>query len=240
MKRYSLSFAISLIVHIFISAAFLTLLAKEPQNTQRKSIISINNISLTKPQKVQKKPKAKPKKYIQKEKPQPKKKETINKKIIDKPKTSYDQNKTIIQNKPTYTKSKQIINSKLTPKKTNNIKIDAKNTSNNSSFTTHSTGQATQITPTYEERYISRKLPIIISAINSAKYYPSKALKRKKEGIIKAFISLDQNGLKQIKILSGSKIFHKDVIRMIKKASKHFPAPNQEINLTLPIEFKLY
>jgi len=91
-----------------------------------------------------------------------------------------------------------------------------------------------------EENYLNLNFSKIVSAINEAKFYPRRARRLHIEGIVKIKFLLKCN--KSVKIISvhcQKRFLKKATIKIIKDASSEFPKPPKDIEISVPIEFKL-
>ena len=76
--------------------------------------------------------------------------------------------------------------------------------------------------------------------INKNVKYPSKAKKLSIEGIvIVKFKILEDGTVQNIEIIQGDKFLQTSTIEAIEEASKNFPKTNQNIEIQVPIEYKL-
>jgi protein TonB len=72
--------------------------------------------------------------------------------------------------------------------------------------------------------------------------YPYLARRLGWEGEVLLFFRLNPTGeVEEIKVLksSGFEVLDKSAVNAVKRASKHFPRPNQIVLIKLPIQFKL-
>lgn len=91
-----------------------------------------------------------------------------------------------------------------------------------------------------KKEFLRKHLYEIRALINKNIKYPRRARKLHIEGIVKAKFKLFKNGrLSNISILKGHKFLKKATIKAIKKASYNFPKTLSDIEIIVPIEFKL-
>ncbi|NPA73632.1 MAG: TonB family protein [Epsilonproteobacteria bacterium] len=91
-----------------------------------------------------------------------------------------------------------------------------------------------------KQQYLKVNFSKIASAINDAKFYPKKARKLHIEGTVKIKFLLKHD--KTVKILDVScnkRFLKKAAIKIIQKASTEFPPPPKDIEINIPIEFRL-
>ncbi len=88
--------------------------------------------------------------------------------------------------------------------------------------------------------YLDKHLAQIRELINKNVKYPSKAKKLSIEGIvIVKFKILEDGTVQNIEIIQGDKFLQTSTIEAIEEASKNFPKTNQNIEIQVPIEYKL-
>ena len=88
--------------------------------------------------------------------------------------------------------------------------------------------------------YLDKYLAQIRELINKNVKYPSKAKKLSIEGIvIVKFKILEDGTVQNIEIIQGDKFLQTSTIEAIEEASKNFPKTNQNIEIQVPIEYKL-
>ena len=88
--------------------------------------------------------------------------------------------------------------------------------------------------------YLDKYLAQIRELINKNVKYPSKAKKLSIEGIvIVKFKILEDGRVQNIEIIQGDKFLQTSTIEAIEEASKNFPKTNQNIEIQVPIEYKL-
>ncbi len=217
-KRNFFSFIASLLVHILILG--LLLLGFNSIATNHK--IKIISLKMLKISKVKKKFTSKSTKPKPKPKPKPKSKsKPISQNTPDlKPAKKFTQH----LEKDIFTTSKEdnITNKSTTP------------------LTSHIKKPATTSTVNDKSKYIHTNLSKIISAINEAKFYPKKARILHIEGLVKVeFLLRKDKTIKIVSIQTNKRFLKNATIKIIKNASKEFPKPPENINISVPIEFQL-
>lgn len=88
-----------------------------------------------------------------------------------------------------------------------------------------------------DERFIK-----IVSAIKKHQRYPKQALKMRKMGVVEVSFILHKDGnIKNLKLLksSGVAVLDEAALKSVQKASKEFPALEDEYTISLPISFKI-
>lgn len=223
MTRYINSFFITLLIYcVFIFTTYQLLANKTivSKKTEKKKIISLNHIKVN-----QKKPikNIEPKKTI---KPKPEIKE--KKKVI--------KNKAKKKKRKILKKSKPI--KKLKPKKTINS-----TSHQNLVKTIGKKDKITKVKKTTKKLKTDSKKRYLIkirSIIKQHTKYPKRARKMSVKGIVKIkFTILRTGSITNIKIVSGHRLLNKSAIKTIQNASKYFPKPKENIDLQIPIEYKL-
>lgn len=254
MKR---AFFLSLIIHISIFSLFFYVFEKEAIKSSRKNIVkttlNLENITIKQKRPKRKiksqqkhiiKPKIKPKsrtkrKHIVKHKKIPKIEHRFKPKNIVKSKKKYKPKPKLLKKPKTATQQK--IKPITKPKKDIQEKKAAQIKKSN--FKQHSN---TPIGKKIEEHRVSQKefnrfLSEIRDYINRFKHYPRIARMLHKQGVVEVEFKLEQNGdIKDIKIIkSAGKILDRAALKCIKKASSYFPKPKSEIDIKVPLEYKL-
>lgn len=88
-----------------------------------------------------------------------------------------------------------------------------------------------------DERFIK-----IVLAIKKHQKYPKQALKMRKTGIVEVSFILHKDGnIKNLKLIksSGVAVLDEAALKSVQKASKEFPALDDEYTISLPISFKI-
>lgn len=241
MNRYLNSFFITFILYVGFGYGLFTIFADENikvKETEPLKTISLNHIELkkevpkvkeiikpkeiVKPKKVEAK-KIKPEKIIKKkkvvEKKKPKKKpvkKAVKKKEVKKVIEEVVKEPAVKQvEKPVQKIVEKKIEKKVIPttqKKEVNVKQD----------------------------YLRKHLLQIRTQIMKNVKYPKRAKRFNIQDVVKVKFTLLSNGkVENIKILNGNKHLHKSAINAIKKASKSFPKVSKNIDIVIPIEYKL-
>jgi len=213
----------STLIHILLIAAVIFAFSTKPTKTAIKQTkkISLKHIILKeqKPKKIQK-PKVEPK-------PTPPQKPIPQKPTI-KPKP-----KKIIKPKPKI-KKKQVKKKKIKKTRRKSVKKHTKK-----SFTKTKV-EPTPTIQTPKQEYLILNKSKIKEAIQRAKRYPSMAKKLHITGVVKVRFKLHPNGdVTDIRTLGAHKILQKSARNTIKEASPEFPKPNQTVDVSLNIAYKL-
>jgi len=88
--------------------------------------------------------------------------------------------------------------------------------------------------------YLDKYLAQIRDLINQNIQYPSRAKKLSIEGMVIVQFTITQNGsVENIVIIEGHKFLQTSTIEAINEASKSFPKTEQNIEIQIPIEYKL-
>lgn len=91
-----------------------------------------------------------------------------------------------------------------------------------------------------KQDYLKKHLAQIRKHITNNVKYPKRAKRFNIQDVVKVKFTLLSNGqVKNIQILSGNKHLHKATINAIKKASSSFPRVSKDIDIIIPIEYKL-
>ena len=91
-----------------------------------------------------------------------------------------------------------------------------------------------------EKDFIKLNYDKIIKAINEAKFYPRKARMLRIEGVVKVKFLLKKDGdIEILSIITNKRFLKKAVKKIIQDASGDFPKPQKDIEITVPIEFRL-
>jgi len=99
--------------------------------------------------------------------------------------------------------------------------------------------QASENTP--QEEYVDENLAKIIELLQENLYYPRRARKRGIEGEVTVHFKLSVNAeVTEVKVLSSeSDILSRGAIRTIEELSFKFPKPKENLDLSVPIYYKL-
>ncbi|QKF67214.1 energy transduction protein TonB [Arcobacter venerupis] len=91
-----------------------------------------------------------------------------------------------------------------------------------------------------KKEYLDKHLALIRKLINENVKYPLKAKKLSIEGVVIARFKILENGtVESIEIIEGHKFLQNATIEAIQEASKNFPKTNKNIEIQIPIEYKL-
>lgn len=236
MKRYFSSFLITLFIYISLATVFFLLFTNTiTNNKQKESLpkkISLNQVKIVHPipKIVEKKVEEEIENRVTKEEPKvevkPKKEIVAKKKEISKPKAK-EKTKKLVEKKVIEKKVAKKITQKVV-EKTQIVKEPIK--------------KVVQSTPKVDEKkeFIHKHLTQIRALINQNINYPKRARKMNIQGIVKVkFVILKNGKLSDIIILEGHKLLQKATIEAINKAALNFPNTTTDIELILPITYKL-
>ena len=230
MNRYLNSFFINFILYVGFGYGLFTIFADENikvKETEPLKTISLNHIELKKevpkpkeiikPKEIVKPKKVEPKKIVKKKKPKKKPvKKAVKKKEVKKVIEEVVKEPVV---KQVETPVQKIVEKKIekkviptTQKKEVNVKQD----------------------------YLRKHLLQIRTQIMKNVKYPKRAKRFNIQDVVKVKFTLLSNGkVENIKVLNGNKHLHKSAINAIKKASKSFPKVSKNIDIVIPIEYKL-
>ena len=230
MNRYLNSFFITFILYVGFGYGLFTIFADENikvKETEPLKTISLNHIELKKevpkvkeiikPKEIVKPKKVEPKKIVKKKKPKKKPvKKAVKKKEVKKVIEEVVKEPVV---KQVETPVQKIVEKKIekkviptTQKKEVNVKQD----------------------------YLRKHLLQIRTQIMKNVKYPKRAKRFNIQDVVKVKFTLLSNGkVENIKVLNGNKHLHKSAINAIKKASKSFPRVSKNIDIIIPIEYKL-
>ncbi|WP_304546525.1 energy transducer TonB [Sulfurimonas microaerophilic] len=92
-----------------------------------------------------------------------------------------------------------------------------------------------------EDDYISLHLEEIVSLLKENLYYPRRARKQGLEGIVKIKFTLSTNGdISNIEVLNSDyEILSRAARETIENLDKKLPKPDEELTLTIPIDYDL-
>ncbi len=217
MNRYLSSFILSTLIYVSLFASAFAFFSEESENFSDKNVNTPNVISVCmvtpeKPKPIKKKvseKKVKKKKIVKKDKPKPKPKKALPKKEEIKNEIKEEaQEEKITTEESTKAHTQQVIANK---KSQNNH--DAIKAKQNIFFTK------------------------LRNRINENKSYPRSARRRGIQGSVEVKFNLCRDGnVKNIKFLSGKKIFERSVIEAIEAS---FPIEVDEALFVFPKEFKI-
>ncbi len=227
MKRYLGSFFITAFIYFAFAGGFYYLYSTtEIKNKKDVSIkkISLNHVEIkSAPKEVQEvkkeiiKPKVKKENKVIKQKIKPIKK----KKIVKKRKLK---TKKTVKSKPK--KVQKTIKTTQVPNINKPVKIVKK--------------QTPVIKKDPKKEFLKKHLSEIRALINKNIKYPKRARKLNIQGIVSVKFKILKNGkLGEIQILSGHKFLKKSTIQAIKNASINFPKTTTDIDIKIPISYKL-
>jgi protein TonB len=185
---------------------------------------------IEKPKKVLKKVE---KKEIKKQ-PIPKKKQIIKKKVIHHKKVETKPKKIQKPKQQIDTVEKKVVkNIKPTPIKTEPKKIDTS--------TDTAVVKKQQTKKSIHNNYINNNLALIQKMLQENLYYPRRARKKGIEGdVLVSFVLSTSAKIESIKVLSSShEILSRGAIKTIEELSGKFPKPSEELNIKIPITYRL-
>lgn len=109
---------------------------------------------------------------------------------------------------------------------------------------TKTTEEETISTPqvTFEEKYMEENLAKIVELLQENLYYPRRARKRGNEGevIVSFKLSVDAEVTDVMVISSTSDVLSRGAIKTIENLSYKFPKPKKNLDLKVPIIYKLH
>ena len=109
---------------------------------------------------------------------------------------------------------------------------------------TKTTKEETISTPqvTFEEKYMEENLAKIVELLQENLYYPRRARKRGNEGevIVSFKLSVDAEVTDVMVISSTSDVLSRGAIKTIENLSYKFPKPKKNLDLKVPIIYKLH
>ena len=229
MKRYFSSFFIAFFFYtILLFCIFYFILNNEIiiKKTEEPKLISLNHIELV----------PEIKQEVVKVEEQKKEIEKIVEKSVEIPKP-------IIQKKIEKLKEEKVIEKKSVEKQEfKPIKEVEKVVDNTVVEKTKTEEKQLEVKPIIDDKkdYLDKHLAQIRELINKNVKYPSKAKKLSIEGIvIVKFKILEDGTVQNIEIIQGDKFLQTSTIEAIEEASKNFPKTNQNIEIQVPIEYKL-
>lgn len=229
MNRYFSSFFIAFFFYtILLFCIFYFILNNEIiiKKTEEAKLISLNHIELV----------PEIKQEVVKIEEQKKEIEKIVEKSVEIPKP-------IIQKKIEKLKEEKVIRKKSVEKQEfKPIKEVEKVVDNTVVEKTKTEEKQLEVKPIIDDKkdYLDKHLAQIRELINKNVKYPSKAKKLSIEGIvIVKFKILEDGTVQNIEIIQGDKFLQTSTIEAIEEASKNFPKTNQNIEIQVPIEYKL-
>lgn len=229
MNRYFSSFFIAFFFYtILLFCIFYFILNNEIiiKKTEEPKLISLNHIELV----------PEIKQEVVKIEEQKKEIEKIVEKSVEIPKP-------IIQKKIEKLKEEKVIEKKSVEKQEfKPIKEVEKVVDNTVVEKTKTEEKQLEVKPIIDDKkdYLDKHLAQIRELINKNVKYPSKAKKLSIEGIvIVKFKILEDGRVQNIEIIQGDKFLQTSTIEAIEEASKNFPKTNQNIEIQVPIEYKL-
>lgn len=229
MNRYFSSFFIAFFFYtILLFCIFYFILNNEIiiKKTEEAKLISLNHIELV----------PEIKQEVVKIEEQKKEIEKIVEKSVEIPKP-------IIQKKIEKLKEEKVIEKKSVEKQEfKPIKEVEKVVDNTVVEKTKTEEKQLEVKPIIDDKkdYLDKHLAQIRELINKNVKYPSKAKKLSIEGIvIVKFKILEDGTVQNIEIIQGDKFLQTSTIEAIEEASKNFPKTNQNIEIQVPIEYKL-
>ena len=229
MNRYFSSFFIAFFFYtILLFCIFYFILNNEIiiKKTEEPKLISLNHIELV----------PEIKQEVVKIEEQKKEIEKIVEKTVEIPKP-------IIQKKIEKLKEEKVIEKKSVEKQEfKPIKEVEKLVDNTVVEKTKTEEKQVEVKPIIDDKkdYLDKHLAQIRELINKNVKYPSKAKKLSIEGIvIVKFKILEDGTVQNIEIIQGDKFLQTSTIEAIEEASKNFPKTNQNIEIQVPIEYKL-
>lgn len=229
MNRYFSSFFIAFFFYtILLFCIFYFILNNEIiiKKTEEAKLISLNHIELV----------PEIKQEVVKIEEQKKEIEKIVEKSVEIPKP-------IIQKKIEKLKEEKVIGKKSVEKQEfKPIKEVEKVVDNTVVEKTKTEEKQLEVKPIIDDKkdYLDKYLAQIRELINKNVKYPSKAKKLSIEGIvIVKFKILEDGTVQNIEIIQGDKFLQTSTIEAIEEASKNFPKTNQNIEIQVPIEYKL-
>jgi len=91
-----------------------------------------------------------------------------------------------------------------------------------------------------KKEFLNQHLSQIRALINKNIIYPKRARKMNIQGIVKVKFEILKNGtIGKIDVLTGHKFLQKSTIEAIKRASTSFPKTTTDIDIKIPISYKL-
>ncbi len=230
MNRYLNSFFITLFVYVTLGSFVFWFFKKDfIKPKEQTKTISLNNLTILetpKVEKIQPIEKDKPKEIIEKKlikKVEETKKESIkkvSKNIKKDSKINKPIKKEIVEN--SLKKAEKIVEFTQKTKKEEPIKTPQKNIIDE------------------KKDYLDKNLFKIRELISKKVIYPNRAKKFAIQGVVLVEFKILPNGdIENIKILEGNRFFHNSTIEAIKEASREFPKVSKELQIQLPIEYKL-
>ena len=233
MNRYFSSFFIAFFFYtILLFCIFYFILNNEIiiKKTEEAKLISLNHIELVPEIKQEVVKIEEQKKEIEKE----------IEKVVEK---SVEIPKPVIQKKIEKLKEEKVIEKKSVEKQEfKPIKEVEKVVDNTVVEKTKTEEKQLEVKPIIDDKkdYLDKHLAQIRELINKNVKYPSKAKKLSIEGIvIVKFKILEDGTVQNIEIIQGDKFLQTSTIEAIEEASKNFPKTNQNIEIQVPIEYKL-
>lgn len=92
-----------------------------------------------------------------------------------------------------------------------------------------------------KQEFLNKHLAEIRTLINNNIKYPKRARKLRIQGLVTVKFKILKNGkLGEIQIIDGNKFLRKSTIDAIKNASVNFPKTITDIDIKIPISYKLY
>ncbi len=232
MNRYFSSFFIAFFFYsILLFCIFYFILNNEIiiKKTEEAKLISLNHIELVPEIKQEVVKIEEQKKEIEKE----------IEKVVEK---SVEIPKPVIQKKIEKLKEEKVIEKKSVEKQEFKPIKEVEKVVDNTVEKTKTEEKQLEVKPIIDDKkdYLDKHLAQIRELINKNVKYPSKAKKLSIEGIvIVKFKILEDGTVQNIEIIQGDKFLQTSTIEAIEEASKNFPKTNQNIEIQVPIEYKL-
>ena len=241
MKRHSNSFFLSLFVHLLLLAIlffiYKHLTLKKPEIQEKITCIELDCLSSNTAPLSSPKALKKPQKKIETKKVQAKVKRVVKKRVVKKKTVVVKKKKKVFKERveektePASRVQQEQVLQKTAAKQ---IVIQKSSTKPQKSPTNAKTLST-------QEQYIKENLAKIRALLKENLYYPRRARKRGKEGVVKIRFRLSKDAeISNIQIMeSKSDILSHGAIKTLENLSFKLPPPKEKLILNVPISYKL-